>query len=82
MEMGKDLTQIAVLLVGVALVALLVGHAGGTVSLIQAGTSGFNQLLQTVTLQSPFGGGSLGGFGNMSIPSFSGGIYSGGGMIP
>ncbi len=65
---GKDLTEIAVLLIGVALVALLVGHAGGTVSLIQAGTQGFNSLLQTVTLQNPMGGFTNTGF-NMSMPT-------------
>ncbi len=54
---GTNLTEIAVLLIGVALIALLVGHAGGTAALIQAGTSGFNSLLQTVTLQNPLGGG-------------------------
>ena len=54
---GKDLTYLAGLLIGVALIALLVGHAGGTAQLIQAGTSGFNSLLQTVTLQNSFGGG-------------------------
>ena len=52
---GKDLTYLAGLLIGVALVALLVGHASQTAGLIQAGTSGFNSLLQTVTLQNGFG---------------------------
>lgn len=51
MKMGEQLTEIAVLLIGVALVALLVGRYQGTVSIIRAGTGGFNQLLQTVTLQ-------------------------------
>ena len=54
---GAGLTEVAVLLIGVALIALLVGHAGGTAQLIKAGTSGFNSLLQTVTLQNSFGGG-------------------------
>lgn len=67
---GKDLTYIAALLIGVALVALLVGHAGQTAGLIQAGTSGFNSLLQTVTLQGGFGGLSSG----MGLTSFSGGL--------
>ena len=53
---GKDLTYLAGLLIGVALIALLVGHAGQTAGLIQAGTSGFNSLLQTVTLQNGIGG--------------------------
>lgn len=53
---GKNLTEIAALLIGVALIALLVGHAGGTASIIQAGTYGFDSLLQTVTLQNSPGG--------------------------
>jgi hypothetical protein len=81
-SIGKDLTQIAVLLVGVAMVALLVGHASGTAALIGAGTSGFNQLLQTVTLQNGIGG--MGG----GMSSFGGGLqmpqigFGSGGMIP
>lgn len=59
---GKNLTEIAALLIGVALIALLVGHAGGTASIIQAGTQGFDSLLQTVTLQNPLGGASLSSF--------------------
>jgi hypothetical protein len=77
--MGEDLTKIAVLLVGVALVALLIGHAGGTAQVIAAGTSGFNQLLRTVTLQNPFGGGFS--MGSLSLPSLNTGLYSSGGLI-
>jgi hypothetical protein len=79
--MGEDLTKIAVLLVGVALVALLIGHAGGTAQVIAAGTSGFNQLLRTVTLQNPypFGGGLS--MGSLSLPSLNTGLYSSGGLI-
>lgn len=58
--MGRDLTEIASALIGVALIALLVGHSKDTVSIINAGTSGFGGLLRTVTLQNnygnPFGG--------------------------
>lgn len=61
--MGEKLTEIAVLLIGVALVALLVGRSQGTAQVIQAGTSGFNQLLRTVTLQD--GGGQVGYSGRM-----------------
>ena len=56
--MGKDLTEIAALLIGVALVALLVLNAGGTSAIIQSGTSGFGGLLSTVE-----GTGSPGTFG-------------------
>ena len=49
--MGQDLTNIAMALIGVALVALLIGNASKTQTVIQSGTQGFNSLLQTVTLQ-------------------------------
>lgn len=49
--MGKDLTEIAMALIGVATIALLVGHSKDTARVIEAGTSGFNGLLRTVTLQ-------------------------------
>lgn len=72
---GKDLTEIAGLLIGVALIALLVGNAGGTSTLIGTGAGAFNQLLQTVTLQN----GVTGGLGNLS--SFSTGGYGFGGTV-
>lgn len=50
-DFGKDITSIVTLLIGVALVALLVGHAAGTGSLIAASTSGLNELLGTVELE-------------------------------
>lgn len=49
--MGGQLTEIAVLLIGVALVALLVSQARGTTAIISAGTQGFGNLLRIVTLQ-------------------------------
>lgn len=52
--MGRDLTEIAGLLIGVALVALLVGHSSDTVKIISAGTSGFGGLLKIVTLQNGY----------------------------
>lgn len=58
--MGKNLTEIAVLLIGVAMVALLINRYEGTTAVIQAGTSGFDQLLRTVTLQNSGFGGMLG----------------------
>lgn len=51
-DFGKDITSIVTLLIGVALVALLVGHAAGTGSLIAASTTGLNELLNTVELTS------------------------------
>ena len=54
---GRNLVEIAALLIGVALIALLLNKSSGTVEIIKAGTKGFNSLLQTVTLQNNFGGG-------------------------
>lgn len=56
--MGRDLTELAAMLIGVSLVTLLVVHASSTVSIISAGTSGFNNLLSTVTGQNNGFGGS------------------------
>lgn len=53
--MGRDLTEIAALLIGVSVITLLVGNSKATVDIIQAGTSGFNGLLRTVTLQNGYG---------------------------
>lgn len=53
---GRDITEIASLLVGVALVALLVSQAQGTARVIDSATTGFANLLRTVTLQGGFGG--------------------------
>ena len=58
--MGQDLTNIAMALIGVAIIALLVGNASKTATVIQSGTSGFNSLLQTVTLQGN-------GFGTLNV---------------
>jgi hypothetical protein len=76
-DFGKDITSIVTLLIGVALVALLVGHAAGTGSLISASASGLNELLATVELEStasntpytPQSGSSA--FGNISVPGIS-----------
>lgn len=53
--MGKDLTEIAAMFIGVALVALLVSRSSDTVKIINAGTSGFSGLLRDVTLQNGYG---------------------------
>lgn len=59
--MGKDLTEIAAMLIGVALVTLLITRASQTSQVISSATTGFNSLLQTVSGQggSAFGPGSL-----------------------
>lgn len=66
-EFEKDLTSIAMALIGVAMLALLVGHAAGTGYLINASTSGFNTLLNTVELSNTASNGpsSGGGLGSM-----------------
>ena len=53
--MGKNLTEIAALLIGVATITLLINRSGATVSIIKAGGETFNGLLRTVTLQSGYG---------------------------
>jgi len=47
----KDLMEIGLALIATATLALVIGNARGTATVIQAGTSGFNSLLKTVTLQ-------------------------------
>jgi hypothetical protein len=57
----KDITGIVTLLIGVALIALLVGHANATGSLIAASTAGLNTLLNTVELTSTASNEAYGG---------------------
>jgi uncharacterized ion transporter superfamily protein YfcC len=59
--MGRDFVEIASLLIGLALVSMLVTRASGTSQVIQAGTSGFANLLNAATMSgsSPFGAGSF-----------------------
>lgn len=52
---GKDLVEIAMAILSIALIALLIGHAGSTTSILNSGVGGFNKLLQTVTLQNGYG---------------------------
>lgn len=47
-SLGADLTEIAVLFIGVATLALVIGHASNTATVVQSVTSGFNSLLNTV----------------------------------
>lgn len=53
--MGRELTELAALLIGVSVITLLVGRSKDTVRIIEAGTAGFNGLLRTVTLQNGYG---------------------------
>lgn len=62
--MGRELYELAALLAGIALVALLVRNYQGTTAIIKAGTSGYANLLSTLI------GGN--GFGNSS--SFGAGV--------
>lgn len=58
--MGKNLTEIAVLLIGVATVGLLIGNYQGTTQVIKQGGDTFNTLLRTVMLQNS-------GFGSFNM---------------
>lgn len=53
-DIGKDLTHIAFLLIGVSVVTLLVSHADDSVKLIKGSASAFGGLLGIVTLQSGY----------------------------
>lgn len=83
-EFEKDITSIAMALIGVAMLALLVGHAAGTGYLINASTSGFNTLLNTVELSNtasngPGNGGSLGSMFGGAIGGIGAGATAFGG---
>lgn len=58
-EFLTDIFGIASALIGVALIALLIGNASKTVQVVNASAQGFNSLLDTVTLQNSLGGSSL-----------------------
>lgn len=68
MDWAKDLTNIAVLFIAVAALALLVSHAQGTTSIIGATTSGFGGLLSTV--ENPTGGSGGSGGGSSAFSGF------------
>lgn len=51
MKLLDNVFEIAVLLIGVAIITLLVNPRSNTTQVIGAATSGFNQLLNTITLQ-------------------------------
>lgn len=54
-EVGRGLFGIAALLIGVSFAALLVGHASGTKTVVDAVGGNFNQLLRTVSLSGGIG---------------------------
>lgn len=53
--LGSGLLEIAMALIGVALLALLVGNSSKTNAIISQAGSTFNDWLQTVTLQNSAG---------------------------
>lgn len=59
--MGAQLTEIATLLIGLALVSMLVTRSRDTATVIQAGSTGFGHLLSVATMQnaSSFGYGAF-----------------------
>lgn len=60
--LGSGILEIAMALIGVALLALLVGNSSKTTAIISQAGDTFNSLLQTVTLQN---GGAVGGMGSI-----------------
>jgi len=53
-EFGREVTQVALTLAGIALVALLVSNSKGAVEIIKATGQTYGGLLQIVTLQSNY----------------------------
>lgn len=53
--MGRELFELAALLAGIALVALLVRNYQGTTAIINAGTRGYANLLETLIGGNSFG---------------------------
>ena len=79
MDWAKDLTNIAVLFITVAALALIVSHASGTATVLNSGIGGFNTLLQTV--ENPGGAGGGGGGGaQLSLVSPSFAAFNAGGI--
>lgn len=57
MPLLRDITEIVMAIIGVALIALLVNPKANTTAVVTASGSTLNSLLQTVTLQNGVGGG-------------------------
>lgn len=53
--MGTEITQVALTLAGIAMVALLVSNSKGAVDIIKATGETYGGLLQIVTLQNSYG---------------------------
>lgn len=51
MEVIRSLFELATFIAGIAILTLLIGNAGKTATVIESATSGFDRLLQTITLQ-------------------------------
>ena len=60
---GAGIMEIATGLMGIALIALIIGNAGKTTTVISGAGGTFNELLRTVTLQ-----GQTTGAGNFRNP--------------
>lgn len=54
-QFGTEVTQIALTLAGIALVALLVSNSKGVVDIVKATGQTYGGLLQIVTLQNGYG---------------------------
>lgn len=59
--MGRQITEVAALLISVALVALIIGKADKTSQVIQSAGGVFNDALRVVTMQGGFGFGGYTG---------------------
>jgi hypothetical protein len=53
-EFGKDVTSIAMMLGGIALFALVIGHSKDAATIIDSATRGYGGLLGIVTLQNNY----------------------------
>jgi hypothetical protein len=62
-ETSRGLFGIAALFIGVAFAALLIGHAGGTATVVNSIGGNFNELLKTVELAGGTGFGGYSGAG-------------------
>lgn len=59
--LGSGLLEIAMALIGIALIALLVGNSKKTVEVVSQASNSFGDLLRVVTLQGGNGVGASGG---------------------
>lgn len=50
----SDISKIISVILGIAVLTLIINKASDSVSLINAGASGFNSILKTITLQGTF----------------------------